>query len=242
MDGKKLALRLFIATTVVPMIIGMGEMLASRVPVGTVMAKMNRIISTADPAPGVPQEQASAPQNPEDPPSPYVNYVNSSELNLSQQPVPNSWNGIPPSNETWENEVRANSVVAANGKTVSLEKDDAILFVAPWSPYSHVTLQLLQQEGLLSKVTIVIVSIDGAENGNPPPVVNNVKEAEAVVQQSFDENHIYLQAANTLFALPQNALNEEIQSYPTLLVRHNRWFYVQDGYVDNAGFWENLLS
>lgn len=150
-------------------------------------------------------------------------------------------NGLQPAKVAWVSGILHDSVYNSQGKLVSLSKYKAILLVAPWCPYCHETLQLLNQEHLLSQVTVVNLDIKHQEGG-PDLTVSSVAQAAAIVKKDLAPLKLSVSANVMLYAMPNSMIDRAVQEFPVLLVQHQGVWYIHNGAVSDSQFWENVVQ
>ncbi|MCL6547695.1 MAG: hypothetical protein K6T30_02150 [Alicyclobacillus sp.] len=153
-----------------------------------------------------------------------------------------TWMGLSQAGASLEQALRGARVQTADGKQVPFPTDKPVIVMAPWCKYCHMTLQLLQREGLLPRVTVVAAGLEFSESGKQANSRVTLAEAKQEVQKSFDHIGVKLSAKNVLYALPGTAVDKVITGYPDVFVPHGGRLYVQPGYVADERFWQMLLG
>ncbi|MBX5437799.1 MAG: hypothetical protein IRZ33_11380 [Alicyclobacillaceae bacterium] len=152
-----------------------------------------------------------------------------------------TWQGLSPASADLERTLRSATVQTADGKQVPFPTDKPVVVMAPWCRYCHLTLQLLQKEGLLPKVTVIAAGLEFSESGKQANSHVTLASAEQTVQKSLDDIGVKISAKDVLYALPGTAVDKAVTGYPDVFVPHAGHLYLQPGYVADARFWHALL-
>ena len=153
------------------------------------------------------------------------------------------WDGLPQASPSFVHTVIHTSVDNNSGQPVDIPTSKPILFSADFCPWCASTEKLLISQGLMNRVTVVGIDLNGGEPGQVPArTVTNVKQARTAFQLDWKHYGIEYTTKNLLYALPGNALNNVVTSFPVVLIPHAGKWYVQLGYNPSSSFWRQVLS